>query len=370
VAGALAVLVMALGSPAAFGASNARSQWPVGATIVQESPLGPREGPAIAVRGSRVYVVGGVKTSHGVPLRRMTDGAIFDLRTRKWSRLPDVPFRRTQTSTAVWVGANLVVTGVVCPGRVGGEHACGDRMVAAVYSSRTKSWRRLKVPPRRRGYGLALMSTRTDAWFSDFLSTTALDLQTGRWRDIPPPLLGGSRSVCSAQRYAAVVGGIRPMGPAGLRLLTVDDDEWGPLVDPSGFPDAALGGAPACNEDSVIVVRGDLRAQSCATGTDCTTPPLKGSALARVLRYDLAARRWSEIAPPPPSRAGAFAVGHGGVVDYLGNGTPGLRLTTATGAWTAIAPGPVFAQAPGALVWARGLVVTHDRGELVIYRPV
>jgi hypothetical protein len=192
--------------------------------------------------------------------------------------------------------------------------------------------------------------------------------RTGRWRTIPPSLLGGSGTTCSAKRYAAEVGGNRPIGPIGLRLLTVDDSKWGSLEAPDDFPEPTLGGTPSCNSDSVIVVRSNQRAQTCAVGSACTEPLIMGSAIARVLRFDLAARRGSDSAPPA-APAGGYALGHGRYVDFIANGAPGLRLTTATGTWAPIAPGPAFAESPGGFIWARGLAVTQDRNQLVLYRP-
>ena len=63
--------------------------------------------------------------------------------------------------------------------------------------------------------------------------------------------------------------------------------------------------------------------------------------------------------------------GHGPSIDFLGSGgAPGIRLTTATGAWTAIAPGPDLEQGSSVRIWARGVIVTGDRDGLVVYRPV
>lgn len=380
---AVVLLAITLGAPAAFSAETTSEQWPVGVTTVKNSPLGPRRAPAIAVRGSRLFVIGGEKIHPGgYPFRRMNDGAVFDLRTKQWKRLPDAPFKRTAVSAAQWVGRNLVVAGVTCPGGVGDEHGCtGGKTVAAVYSARSKSWRSLKVPARfqvRFGAQLApLMSTRDEAWYlQGGINTLAVNPRTGKWRTITPALLGSVGSTCAAKRYAATLGGARPMEPGGLRLLTVDADDWGPLVDPKGFADAPVDGQPTCNEDSVVVVTADLTPWAC-TPEACPSKPMTGSSLTGVLRYDLAARVWSTIPAPAPGWTGSYAVGHGGVVDFIrvdfvnhSGGGPGLRLTTATGAWTPIAPGPQFVEQPNAVLWTRGLVVTQVRDELVVYRPV
>ncbi len=367
-------LVPVLGSPSGYAAKLTRSRWPVGTTVVSGSPLGPRRSPALAVRGSKVFVVGGEKLRDGQPVKRMNDGAELDLRTRKWQRLPDAPFRRTETTSALAVGRRVLVAGVTCPGRVGGEHACsGGHPVAAVYSVGTHAWRPLRIPARFvRGSLTALrslMATRDEAWFTVDDSTVSVNVRTGQWRDIPPPLTG---STCAAGSYAAVFGSNDPSAITALRLLGVHDREWGVPALPAGFASSAVGGSPSCNADSVVVVKGDLRAQACTPQQQCTSPQLLGSPLASVQRYDLAARQWSTIEPPPPeAQAGASPLGHGPFIDFFGvNGKPGIRLTTASGTWTPIAPGPKLGDPANVLLWARGVVVTSDDSNLVVYRPV
>jgi len=341
----------------------------------------------MAVRGSRVYVIGGEKIHPGgYPFRRMNDGGVLDLRTKRWKSLPKAPFKRTMVTSAQWVGRNLMVAGVTCPGGVGDEHGCtGGKTVAAVYSAHSQSWRSLKVPDRfqmRFGGGLAsLMSTRDEAWFLQTgINTLAVNPRTGKWRSITPALLGSVGSTCGAKRYAATLGGARAMEPGGLRLLTVDADDWGPLVDPKGFAAAPIDGHPTCNDDSVIVATADLTPWAC-TPEACPSKPMTGSSLTGVLRYDLTAGTWSTISAPSPGWTGSYAVGHGGVVDFIrtdsispsvsqSGGGPGLRLTTATGAWTPIASGPQLVEQSSAVLWTRGLMVAQVRDELVVYRPV
>jgi hypothetical protein len=367
-------LVPVLGSPSSDAATTTASRWPVGVSVTV-SPLGLRGSPAIAVRGPEVFVVGGEKLRNGQPVKRMSDGAVLDLRTRKWTRLPVVPFHRTQTTTAITVGPDVLVAGVTCPGRVGTEHGCtGGRIVAAVYSTRTKRWRSLRVPTRVSGQSFgasmsALMSTHDRAWFLvNGTGTVAVNVHTGGWREIRPPLLGSAGSTCAARRYAAVFAGTAPMGLTALRLLTVDDRAWGTPVLPGGFADAGVGASPSCNAGSVVVVKGDMRMQACPT-SGCTTNSVQGSPFASVQRYDLIARQWSTIAPPPFSTsAGSSGVGHGSDIDFFdGAGGPAVRLSTATGTWMRLAPGPQSVPSP---IWANGVYVGSDDTHIVVYRPL
>jgi hypothetical protein len=368
----VSALVPVLGSGLSDASTTTASRWPVGSTIIASSPLGPRGSPAIAVQGRKVYVVGGDRLRDGQPVKRMHDGAVFDLRTRKWKRLPHAPFQHTETTTAVWVGPNLMVFGVTCPGRVGTEHGCtGGRLVSAVYSRRTEAWRPFQVPAAfaHEGFGEALSTltaTKDEARFLVGGTTVAVNPHSGRWREIGPSVTGAT---CAARRYAAIFGSTPTTGLNALRLVGVNQHAWGTPALPSGFADAAIGALPSCDAHSVVVVKGDQRAQTCALHEECTSIRVFGSPFATVQRYDLASRQWSNVAPPPfPTRAGGSGVGHGSVIDFFdGTGGPAVRLSTATSTWTRLAPGPKSVRAP---VWANGVYVATDDSHLVVYRPL
>ncbi len=130
-----------------------------------------------------------------------------------------------------------------------------------------------------------------------------------------------------------------------------------------------MGAVPSCDADSVVVVKGDQRAQTCSTSELCAFPRVSGSPFAIVQRYDLSSQQWSTVARPPfPTAAGGSGVGHGSDIDFFdGTGGPVVRLSTTTGTWTQLAPGPVSPNSP---LWVHGLFVTTDDSHLVVDRPV
>lgn len=354
--------------------------WPVG-TSPAPPPWG-RHGTSavIAARGDDVFAVGGVTTRAGQPDRPTRDAALLDLRTRRWTRLPDVPFDGALVQAAQWAGPNLVVTGVVCHGRLSQEHACGGPLVAASYSPADRRWRPLTMPasfnraPSPGTLAPLFTDVRKAFFLWDDASTVAVDPVRGRWRTIQPALLPGS-ATCASPRFAAVIGGIRPGGPIGLRTLARGDETWSVLspTEPPYIPGTYTGVGPVCDDDSVVQARGTTQrattcAPPCASGPAVSEP----STLTQVRRFALATRQWSDV-PLPASKVPAGATSGNGPYAYFFDaaGGPAMRLTTADGTWSAVAAGPSFPAGLGSIVWTGGLAVTHDSksGGLVVYRP-
>src|SRR5262245_37510474 len=115
----IAVVAALVALPPASAAERApvREQWRLGATAVNSSPFTKRDGVAMTVHGTRVYLVGGSFAPAGTVdrTRAARDGAVLDLRTGRWSRLPKAPFRNTLVTGALWAGRRLVVVGARCP---------------------------------------------------------------------------------------------------------------------------------------------------------------------------------------------------------------------------------------------------------------
>ena len=292
---------------------------------------------------------------------------MLDLRTKKWRGLPDLPFRRTVPTGAIWAGDQLVFVGTTCPGYVGSEHGCtGGSTVAAVYSADDRSWRRVPVPRSRRGFfggPEPLYATRSAATFLiGGRFTVRLDLARDRWTRVRSDLDGSMEATCAGQSFAAYTGG----APPSLRLLAGPDRSWGVPERPAAGP--LIGTLPACTARNVVVTTGDLRAQACSV--PCTGLQTFGSSITRVQRYEIDTGTWSEPPPPPRAAVQALPTGHGGVVDYLAGGGPGLRLDLATGTWSDIAPGPEYMSASTPPVWARGLGILTAGDRIFVYRPV
>jgi hypothetical protein len=364
------VLALAGGPNANANADEAapvRESWKVGTTPLDGSKFGTRRAVAIATRESRAYFVGGIATNASGRERTTRDAAVLDLRTKRWRALPDVPFRRTLATGAIWAGDQLVVVGATCPGYVGAEHGCtGGRTVAAVYSADDRSWRRVSVPRFPRGFfggPEPLYATRSAATFlvgSTF--AVRLDLARDRWTRVRPNLDGSVDAACAARSFAAYTGG----APPSLRLLRGRDRSWSVPVTPAGAP--LIGTMPACTAGNVVVTTGDLRAQACSI--PCTEPRTLGSSITRVQRYEIETETWSEPPPPPRAAMQALPTGHGGVVDYLAGDRPGLRLDLETGMWSDIAPGPQYMSASTPPIWTGGLGILSAADRIFVYRPV
>lgn len=102
---------------------------------------------------------------------------------------------------------------------------------------------------------------------------------------------------------------------------------------------------------------------------------------ARVLVYDLAARRWSEAAPLPAPRGGHAAVVRDGIIHVFGGGNDRTTLADhdsydpATDTWTRRAPLPRSLGSPAGLVvdgrvWSiGGRSGPSDFGDVYVYDP-
>jgi hypothetical protein len=374
VVGAGIVVALALLAPPSATADEVapvRDSWRVGTTPIEGNPIAVRRNVAVAVRGSRAYFVGGVSKDRRGVERRNRDGAVLDLGTKRWRRLPDAPFRKTLPMGAIWAGRNLLVSGLACPGYVADEDGCdrGKRIVVARYSLDAKSWRAVPVPRSFVGRGASpihplVASSRHVVFARPGMTAVALDLRSGRWREVTPDLGWVNEPTCAVQRYAAFLGGAPPGAPNALHLVTPGAKRWdGPhAVDDSGQGVVQ----PGCTRDAVVATT--FGSAPCPTA--CLHPD--GTAFGRVQRYDLATGRWSDI-PPPAFGTGLSYVptGHGRFVDYLGPSSgPGTRLEVATGAWSPIAAGPNLQQSPVTIVWTRGLAVINGFRQLYVYRPV
>ncbi len=165
-----------------------------------------RAAAAAAIAGNILYVVGGVDARRG--LARVAFA--FDLRTRRWSRLPG-PTPREHLAAAARNG--LVYA-------LGGRHAGYDTNVALleVYRPATRRWLSLPpIPNARGGTGAAFVSGRLVSIGGEepagtIASVFAYAPRDRRWRrlaDLPTPR-HGLGVVAHRDRVYAVAGGPRP----------------------------------------------------------------------------------------------------------------------------------------------------------------
>jgi hypothetical protein len=175
-----------------------------GWTQLDGGPLEFRTDPGSAWTGREIIVVGGVGHA-GVTV---TDGAAYDVRSRRWRRIATPPMA-TDSSVAVWTGREVLVftttvtaaydpiedtwrptaaspevarpvgavwTGdeVIIVANARGPTRSFDRLLATAYDPRADTWRRLADP-------LAGMSYASALWDGSRLSLVGGFLDPNRW---------------------------------------------------------------------------------------------------------------------------------------------------------------------------------------------
>ena len=372
IAGAVAVVVCLLIAEPASGASPLTSAWPKGVTVVADSPLPPRDTPALVPMGNRLLVFGGGHMGEGVSVvDGHRDGAILDLQSKRWRSIAPAPFPLVAPA-GVWTGKQVVVVGteVVCTNEFGENECRTGHLRAATYTPATDRWQDLELPDD-------LAATETNSWtphaarwtgreaiFSLGFGLLAIDPGRGSGSTIRQETPPDTAGQCASRRFFALVG----LGHPSIQTLRLVPEILGP-------------GSSAFRTGPTFDVAAPVSALSAACTT--TTAFVVSTDLSTVAGYDVAARRWSSVAPPSgtaPCATGCqqYRVsGHGGVVDaWLPGGTRALRYATKADRWTEVAPGPGI-DTSAEITWVGDLGVTTrfdpssgaDTGELVVWRP-
>lgn len=143
-------------TPTASATPNSRISW----SIVAEAPVSRSEGQGVAVDGL-LYVFGGYTDNTYTPKSLRAD--MYNPRTDKWTRLPDMPMAITHAGTAT-DGANIYLAG----GVVGS--GAGDILTATTavwrYNVATKQWSSMPALPEPRGAGELALIGRNLHFFS------------------------------------------------------------------------------------------------------------------------------------------------------------------------------------------------------------
>jgi N-acetylneuraminic acid mutarotase len=109
----------------------------------------PREHLGVTALGGRIYAVGGRTAGFDTNMRMVE---AYNPRTRKWTRLPNVPGRRGGTGAA-GLGRWVV--------SAGGEAPAGTIKAVYAFNVRTRRWRRLpNLPTARHGLGVVASDRR------------------------------------------------------------------------------------------------------------------------------------------------------------------------------------------------------------------
>lgn len=222
------------------------------------APISGRGGAGVVTDGTKVYVWGGYDGSNsGAPLP--ADGAVLDVATGTWTKLPKAPIAGRNYPAAAWTGSEVLLWG-------GGDDTGTPRSDGAAYDPASGEWRTLAKSPL---VGRRSMST---TWTGDGLFV---------W--------GGSAAGAEGTSEDRADGAV----------YDPDADTWRTL---ERSPLSARQSGAAVTVGDRVVVWGGLT-------TDGEAPPAPHGAV-----YDLSSRRWSSLpaAPVPEPRAGAAAALVGG----------------------------------------------------------
>jgi glucose/arabinose dehydrogenase/N-acetylneuraminic acid mutarotase len=199
--GSTAAFAGATGASAVF--DPATQHW----TMLAKMPV-PRGGPAVAVIGTKVYVVGGMSGS-GASLSSMS---IYNPATNTWTTGKAMSTRRDNPGVAA-LGGKLYVFG----GRTrnaDGSTVNGRLDTVEVYDPATKTWKnRASMPTGRRTMAVGLLNGRAQLMGGEG-STTGLPFaaneeynpRTNTWRSLPPlptPRHGMAAATINGVVYAA-----------------------------------------------------------------------------------------------------------------------------------------------------------------------
>lgn len=152
---AAASLLVASAASCGTGASSVRSSSEVTVTLPEGEipiPLSPRSNPTFSVFGNKILVLGGTEASDE-EVRPLGDGALFDTSTREWTAISPPPLTaHVYRPKVAWRSGSLLVGGNACepasPGLQEFIDVCSPRTLElAEYDIETREWARLPDVP-------------------------------------------------------------------------------------------------------------------------------------------------------------------------------------------------------------------------------
>jgi N-acetylneuraminic acid mutarotase len=150
---------------------------------IRDAPIKDRESAYTFLWGSKLVIWGG-RGEEGY----LNDGAILDLKTKKWEKLADAPIKgRVGPSVLLW-GSKLVIWG----GTRRTRHKRGWFNDGAILNLETNKWEKLPEAPidGRVGHSRVLWESKLVIWGGrgkeGYLNDGAvLDLKTKEWKKLP-----------------------------------------------------------------------------------------------------------------------------------------------------------------------------------------
>lgn len=371
---AAAVAALALGAatlgqlaePAPRTATDAQGSW----QAMAAAPLEGRLRPTMVGWGDQAVVVGGrieppcpPNASCARSLREaQRDGALYDVATDTWERLPDAPVPLEVTSSAL-VGDVLYLW-------LPDEGAAGPSVLALDLAQR--SWHRLRRPPDVVGRYLRLVAAggQLVAHYSEVGRADARDLMwvagpgapgQGRWEALPLQPFGASydRSmVWTGDALVLVTPGAPPTqertGPPFMRAAVLEGQSWRVLPEQevvmSGSLDWSWTGTsgPAEPGDRVVSTSTYEADGGQINGFGRSIP--SGGYL------DPSTGKWSELPPAPEGHQALAALPYAAGGRWVANGE-GLVLDTRADRWIRLPEMPDQPDQDAAGAWAAGRLV-------------
>jgi N-acetylneuraminic acid mutarotase len=295
---AQATLIAAVVVPAA---SAAAPTWTRAAAL----PV-PRTEVAAARHGSELVVVGGY-----LPWGDSSDQAdAYAPATDRWRRLPSLPVAVNHAAAATWRGRVIVVGGYA------GSRPPSDR----VFVLETDGWRELARMPAGRGAAGAAVVGNTLVVAGGIgpvglaRNALALDLRTGRWRNVPGPTPREHLAVTAAAGRVFAVAG----RTSGLDTNVRTVESWRPgerrWRRHAPVPGARGGTAAAAVGTTIVSVGGEA----------------PGGTIRSVYAFDTRTGRWRRLRDLPSPRHGLGVVAFNRRVYAIAGGPrPGLTVSGA-----------------------------------------
>ncbi len=274
-------------------------------------------------------------------------GALYEPSTGRWRAMSAVPFGTAlQGPAAVWTGKFWVVVGVLCRSA---RPPCDGTVAAAAYEPDTDSWTAIDANPQPAagngrghapviGRGIGMLGSDAAFVLDGQYYAFRPDSWDWDWLPAPPPSDGVA---CSVDRDVVV---------ADVESSTVSVLEPGATAwDVERTRDRAIESATAatvCTDASLVAFAPDLRS---------------------VAAFDVAARRWSAIAPPPFPVTGPLVGAFTGKIALFYRPVETVTYGPQSAAWRPAPPG--ITAPPDRVAWTDegyGLFVVDDR-TLVAY---
>jgi len=269
--------------------------------------------------GSRIYLVGGI-SSLDLGAGTAASVAVFeryDVRTRRYVRLPPLPERLNHVGVAAHNGDIYVVGGLT--DQIQRAEPTRD---AWRYRTAERRWEAIApMPTARGGHGVAVVGDRLYAiggrsFQQRLASVDIYDLRTGRWSEgapMPTPRDHVGIGVHRGHIYAAGGRQDKDYSLGAFERYDPAHDRWTRLPD---LP------RPASSFE-LVHVNGRLVA---AGGGDGNSDPAWVSG--QTWAYAPADRRWSQLAPMPQPKHGYAAAAADGRLYVFGGSTCGTFRAT------------------------------------------